>query len=461
MTTDSSDPNFTNSLAASMSGDPKMTVDLYRKNQAAQASENTAKDADKLLTDGGHDADYISAGVLESFLTMKHQTILDGVSTMQPGTMQTFAQAWTKIADAVMFNSMGLNSKVQKSLSDGSWQGATSDALQNATRRFVNELTDMHNVTQSVSSRITSAAYGAEVVKGAVPPIPAAPSPAIPTGSDNPAAVIGHVTSASEAEQAAQHAMVNYYVPSYQPAGQQVPTYVPPKDPNGTPGPSTPQSKPAVTSSGPDTNTNPTDKKNPSDSTDKSDSTNQHKTDPAAAKPTDSTAQQQNTTPSSSNQASTTPAGVDTAGKSPTGLDSSSATPGSSTYGNSTAGGGSGISYTGGSGGNSSARPESGRSVPGTPGTGSTTTNAATATRSAAATSASSMPGMGAPAGKGTGKEDRDRKGNPELLVHERNKIDLVGEPVPAVPPVFGEKRPAPPDRDKERPRGDKDDRRA
>ncbi|KZM69657.1 hypothetical protein AWN90_07735 [Nocardia terpenica] len=45
---------------------------------------------------------------------------------------------------------------------------------------------------------------------------------------------------------------------------------------------------------------------------------------------------------------------------------------------------------------------------------------------------------MGMPGGKAKGEEDKERKGRPELLVHERNKVDLVGEPIPAVPPALG-----------------------
>ncbi|MGH8881234.1 MAG: hypothetical protein ACRD0P_28460, partial [Stackebrandtia sp.] len=78
-----------------------------------------------------------------------------------------------------------------------------------------------------------------------------------------------------------------------------------------------------------------------------------------------------------------------------------------------------------------------GRSVPGMPGAGNPLAAAAAAGRRGAAPGTSGVPGMGMPGAKGKGEDDKERKGNPDLLVHERNKNDLIGDPPPAVPPVF------------------------
>jgi uncharacterized protein YukE len=202
MGTDSPSPDNP-SLAAEL-------VEWAQSQAAAKQTRKTADAADKLVTTTGNDPDYMPSSVIEAFMSMPHQQILDAVNAMQPGVMHASAQAWQKNADAAMFNTTGLGGKVQKTISSG-WRGATADAISRATRRFTDQMADMHNITQSVSSRIESAAYGAETVKGAVPSIPEPPgSPSVP-GAENPATVIGHITAASDAEQAAQRAMVNYY----------------------------------------------------------------------------------------------------------------------------------------------------------------------------------------------------------------------------------------------------------
>ncbi len=410
-------------------------VEWAQSKAAATQERNTAAAADKLVTTSGTDPDYMPGSVIEAFMSMPHQQILDVVKDMQPGVMHTTAQAWNKTADAVMFNTTGLNAKVQKTLSSG-WEGATAEAISRATRRFTDQMTDMHNTTQSVASRIESAAYGAETVKGAVPSIPSAPGkPAVP-GAENPAAVIGQLTAASEAEQEARRAMVAYYVPTYQPAGQQVPVYVPPAGPEG---PSSPTAlgitKPgSVTSPSSPIPTSPGSK--PGDSTGKQQNEGNRQDHPVDTDPSafGNSVQQNNsgaTTPASMEPNSTTPASVNS------GDGTLGTVPGWSAAGTSTGGGA--------LGNNSDAPGGPGRSIPGTPSTNNTVGGAAAASRAAAAAAGTSrMPGMGMPGGKGKKEdEDKERKGRPELLVHERNKADLVGESAPTTPAVFGQKSPA------------------
>ncbi|NQE89321.1 WXG100 family type VII secretion target [Nocardia terpenica] len=228
----STDPNPDDSIATKL-------VKWGLSQKGASSSRDSAAETDKNVRTGGYDPDYLPHDALEPFMSMSHQDIVQAVNDMQPGSMHSSAEAWGKVADAVMFNNLGLNAKVQKAISQG-WEGATADAIQNATHRFVGEMTDMHNVTQGVAERITSAAYGAEVAKGAVPSVPQAPGAPSVKGAENPATVIGYLTAASDAEQAARQAMINYYVPAYPPAGEKIPTYVPPTGPSDGPGANAP-----------------------------------------------------------------------------------------------------------------------------------------------------------------------------------------------------------------------------
>ncbi|MFI5783155.1 PPE domain-containing protein [Nocardia sp. NPDC051570] len=421
-------------------------VDWAASQAGASNMRKAATDTDKSVRTSGHDPDYIPAGAVESFLSMPHQKIVEAVNSMKPGSMHDTAQAWRKIGDASMFNTMGLTSKLRNSVAQG-WEGATADAILAATRRFTDELTDMHAVTQSVASRVESAAYGAEVVKGAVPSVPTPPgSPAVP-GAENPATIIGHITAASDAEQEARQAMINYYVPAYQPAGQQVPVYLPPSGPNDGSGPNVPGINGTGRPGGTGGRTSSSEPNTPSgDPEHGPQSQNDQRTKPAS---TDSSPA--NTDPSAlansptgqGNTSGNNPQGSGTAGvaTTPASVGPSATTPSSVGGNGGGLGGGSGRpgGGIGGRGTPGSAGP--GRSIPGVPAAGNPGSPAGLGARSPAAGSAGmpGMPGMAPHGAKGKGEDDeKEHKGKPELLVHERNKIDLLGEPSPAVPPAFG-----------------------
>ncbi|MQY24373.1 hypothetical protein NRB20_75080 [Nocardia sp. RB20] len=428
---------------------PSLAAELVQWAQSraeVAKTHDTAAAADKLIATHGNDPDYMPSSVVEAFVSMSHQDILNAVNDMKPGTMHSSAEAWRKTADALMFNTMGLTSKVQKTLSDG-WEGVTAEAISSATRRFTDQMTDVHNLTQSVAFRIESAAYGAETVKGAVPSIPTAPGkPAVP-GAENPAAVIGHLTAASDAEQAARLAMTQYYVPSYQPAGQQIPVYVPPTGPYGATGPTLPGvSKPhSATGPGPQPSSGTKPTKN-SDPTAGQQNNAEHKnpsnTDPSAS----NNSAQRDTSPTTH----TDPDATSTAGVNPSTTTQDSAP--------NWTGPGAGL-------GSESSTPgpnAPGRSVPGTPGTIGTLAGAtAAASRPATTPGTSAMPGMAAP-GKDKKNDEKEHKGRPELLAHKRNKIDLVGDPILSTPPVFGNAVRASDERSgkDDRPRTDEDNRR-
>ena len=428
-------------------------VEWAQSRSEAARMRNTAAAADKLITTHGNDPDYMPPSVIEAFVSMSHRDILKGVDDMNPGALHILAEAWRKTADSLMFNTTGLTAKVQKSLSE-SWEGVTAEAISSATRRFANQMTDMHNVTQSVASRIESAAYGAETVKGAVPSIPTSPGkPAVP-GAENPAAVIGQLTAASDAEQEARQVMLQYYVPTYQPAGQQVPVYIPPAGPGDATGPTSPEinKRGSATESGPHASavaeTKPSESANPTARQQKNTEQNaQSSTGPSAS----SNSQRADTSPTA-NTASTDPNATTTAGVNPSSTTQDSAPNWTST--------GSGL----GSGGESGTPVPNGpgRSVPGTPGSPNTVAGvaAAAASRTSTTPSASGMPGMGVP-GKER-KDGKEHKGRPELLGHKRNKIDAVGEPILSTPPVFGANtRASEEQRGKEdRSQGDEDNRR-
>ncbi|MGW0056554.1 hypothetical protein [Nocardia nova] len=414
------------------------------------AARDSAASIDKLLTDVGVDPDYLPSSALEPFVSMPHAEIVKAVNDIQPGMMHSSAQTWREIADAVMFNTMGLNAQVNKTLSEG-WDGATADAIQSATLAFVNEMTEMHNVTQGVVERIEGAAYGAEVVKGAVPSVPTKPgAPAVP-GAANPATVIGFITSSSDAEQEARQAMIKYYVPTYLPAGQRVPTYVPPTGPDDST-PNAPEAGPnAAGSTRPNAPGNVHSSSTPGD-----DKQTIRDTGSDSINPTDTTspampAQTANTSQSGgeSKVADPTqdPAATGTAGLGPDAAGYGNRWPDSP-----------GASFPGGDrpGSNAPVPGGPGQSVPAPPGAMPPAGGVPAGVRPAAAPSgAPGMPGMGAPGAKRKGEDDKEHRGRRELLVHERNKVDLTGEPKISAPPVFG-KNPAPrPERRKPPPEQD------
>ncbi|PPJ33645.1 hypothetical protein C5E45_04705 [Nocardia nova] len=425
-------------------GDPTLDPKLVPKSNAAQFYQRSAADEGKAAGNVDHDPDYIPAAVMEPFRSMSHDAILAGVTQMKPGLMHQFAQGWKKTADATLFNNMALNAKVHKSVAAG-WEGRAADAVIAATQRFTNEMAEMHNVAQSVMSRIEAAAYGADVVKAQVPPLP--PPKPIPTvdGAESPKDAVGAVTTGSSEEQAAQWAMVNHYVPTYQPAGQQVPMFTPPTAPDDGGG----VNPPGVGGRLPGGDTGGTvdghqkpggdNRSGTGDGTGAGDQ--QPGTDPAAA-----ASNQTSPAGSTRDASSTTPAGLDSTATTPAGL--------GGTSGSGTGSGLGGVpGYAGGPGrtGGPSSPGGPGRSVPGVPGAGDPLGKLGALGRpAAAAAGAAGLPGMGMPGAKGKGEEDKERKGNPDLLVHERNKADLIGDPPPAVPPVFGAYADDPPQRRKQ-----------
>ncbi|AHH20526.1 hypothetical protein NONO_c57480 [Nocardia nova SH22a] len=426
-----STPPIIGILAGAARGDISLDPELAKKAEAAEFFQGSADDADRAAGNTGHDPDYITADVLENFRSMPHSDILAGIESMTPGILHQHAQAWKEMADATMFNGMGLNAKVHKSIAAG-WDGRSADAVTTATTHFTNAISEMHNVGQSVMARIETAAYGADVVKAQVPPLPPPkPVPAVP-GAESPRDAIDAVTTCSVEEQTARWAMVNHYVPSYQNAGQQVPMFLPPDIPDDD------GVEPPSTVPGRDSGDN-ADKAAGHKSPDSGNGTGPGDQQPGIYQWANSPSPRQvSTIPTSSSgdsspvPATTTPAGLDTAVTTPAGI--SGPEPGISSVGSPTV---PDLSAPG-STGIPPAHGESGRSIPGIPVAGVPLGTPAKPSRPEhAAAGMSGMPGMGAPGPKGK-SDDKERKGNPDLLAHERNKIDLIGEPQLATPPIFG-----------------------
>ena len=414
--------------------------------QGVSSAQNSAAAIDKLLTGGVVDPDYLPSSALEPFVSMPHAEIVKAVNDIQPGMMHVSAQTWRQVADAVMFNTMGLNAQVNKTLSEG-WDGTTSDAIRSATSAFVNEMTEMHNVTQGVVERIEGAAYGGEVVKGAVPSVPGKPgAPAVP-GAENPATVIGFITASSDAEQEARQAMIKYYAPAYVPAGQRVPTFVPPAGPEDGP-PSAPVNGPGVptgpSAPGEIPGTSTSGKENPDSSDTAADSTT-----PASTAPPTTPAQRTESSSPSPGGSTTTSSAQDPAATTAAGFNAGATGNPTHAFPGSSIPGGAGTTP----GPDSPVPGGPGRSVVAPPGAPIPAGGAPSGIRPAAAASGvPGVPGMGAPAAKGKGEDDKEHKGRRELLVHERNKADLTGGPVTTAPPVFGQ-NPAPREERRKRPR--------
>lgn len=396
----------------------------------------------------GNDPDYIE--VMEDFGSLAHADIYAKAQQMQPGVMHQSADGWKDIATALTGNMIGFSAKVNKTLAR-SWQGQTADAISAAVRTMTGELTAIQNVVQGVGYRMESAAYGAEVVKAAVPPVPSN-NPSGVLGVTEPSAGVNAAKTSLDTEQAAQWVLRNNYQPTYEPAGQGVPVFTTASalgDGTGVPGSSVPGG--ANSPNSPGTGQNPgisgdgaavqpggSGAGGDTQTTGQSQATDTGSGDSGAGDSstdgTDTTAASTDTTGSGSPSTTGSPGSGQPGGGQP---NAGAAQPGS---GSPSAGSpgvgrpGSGVPGSGGTAGGP------GRSVSGL-GTGGRAGAAAAGTGTAgggrAAAGAHGMPGYGAPGGARKSEEDTAR-GRPELLIHPRNRIDLIGPTVGTVPPVIG-----------------------
>lgn len=188
---------------------------------------------------------------LEHFEGMTHQEIYDAVQRMDIGGLRQSVETWvavsTSITTAFQLNALGVSRAMH-----GKWEGAAAEAAHSASRLFALAGDVAADVAKSVGNRLDSAAHAAEALRAAVEPPPVA-APADPDSSVDsvlPGLVNGAKTEGDDQAVAAARAravaaMNNIYLPTFPPAGENVPTFQAPP-PSGTDPASSPQSSPVA-----------------------------------------------------------------------------------------------------------------------------------------------------------------------------------------------------------------------
>ncbi|MEV6359136.1 hypothetical protein [Nocardia asteroides] len=408
-----------------------------------QQQQAGAEKQQERLSHGGTDPVYIPEGSFENFLKEPHEKTYNAVQEMQPGVMQQFGDMWVAMFTEMSGAVTGL--MVQNARASSSLDGAFASAAESAGRKFVTEVTDVYTVLSAVGHRVKAAAYGAEAVKSAIP----APLPAAGGGtSTTPAVDLADLAVPGEAadrkrqedELKEQVALVmgTNYIPTYGPAGTNVPTFVAPTQPGtlDTTDPGTGGNGGSNNNNGGTTGggtENPTDEgatENPG--------TTEETTDPGTTDEDDTTAAGTDTGNSNGannsqgqNGSTTNPASTNPSGTSPA---SSALGTGGGSRGS---GGGGGGSNPGGS------TPGQGSPTPGKAGAGQNLAAAGgSGAGGSAAGRASGMPMMGAPGARGGGKgDDDDEHKAPDYL--RGVQPELFGDDVLAVPGAIGSDAPS------------------
>ncbi|MFI5719817.1 hypothetical protein [Nocardia sp. NPDC051750] len=420
---------------------PGLSVDLgsVEDRIASQTSLSGAQHFGSQLSHDGQDPAYITQ--MELFEGLSHEEIYAKVSEMMPGVMHAVADTYKSIANSLGGALFGSLLSIQRELSDG-MDGQFADAANQASRTFFDQATDVQEVLNSVGMRIHAAAYGAEVVKKSVPPPPtqtqaAGGNPAVSTGLVDPAKIAETVVSATDPAAAAAfdaykedqrlaavEVMNLAYKPTYQPAGEGVPTFVPVQVPGDQPGPGGPNgTTPNSTTPGPGTQT-PTGE-NPGEN--ETEAPTQET--PGTEEPQTTTAST-NETPTSQQPSTTTgsPAGD------PQRTTPSTTTPGSP-------------GMPAGTPGSPSGAPQGqtpGKTVPGAPSGTPNSPSGSPAGSTAAGTNRamSGMPGMmGGGAGARRGEDDDEHK-VPDYLIQDREE-ELFGARPQLLDGVLGGDAPA------------------
>ncbi|MBF6350628.1 hypothetical protein IU448_16625 [Nocardia flavorosea] len=414
---------------------------------SGQQSLAGAQHVGSQVSHGGQDPAYITR--MELFEGLSHEEIHSKVQDMFPGVMHSVADIYQSIANSLGGALFGSLISIQRELSEG-MAGEFADAANRASRTFFDQATDVQEVLNAVGMRIHAAAYGAEVVKKSVPPPPtqgAAPGgTAVTTSVNDPAQIAQTVVGAADpAAQAAFDAykedqrlaavevMNTAYKPTYQPAGEGVPTFVPVQMPGDLPGPTVSNgsttSGPAGTTPGPGTQApngeNPGQHETGEQPAETPGSADEPRTTTAGTTENPTTAQQPGTTPGS-------PAG-----------DPQRTTPSTTTSGSP----GVPAGTPGSPGMPGGAPPQNqapGKTVPGAPGGTPNSPAGGPGTAAAAGTgrAMSGMPGMMSPgAGARRGEGDDEHK-VPDYLVHERED-ELFGARPRLLDGVLGGDAPA------------------
>lgn len=427
---------------------------------AGQQSQSGAEHFGDQVSHGGKDPSYITE--MEQFEGFSHEEIHTNVDTMTPGIMHALADRYEELANALSGGLFGANLAIQRELSDG-MEGQFADSAGRAARQFYDQATDVQEVFRSVGFRIKAAAYGAEVVKKSVPPPPThAPGASSPTSEVAPAQVAQTVVGALDPASAAAldrykedqrlvavQVMNMAYKPTYQPAGDGVPSFVPVQAPGDSPGTTNPNS---TSPGGPGGTTTST---SPGGVTPGGETPGGENPGEEAAPETPGTEEESQTTTAGTedNPATQQPAGTTTG--TPTG-DPQRTTPSTTTTGSPSVAPGSPSGSPSRPGGTPQAQTP-GKTVTSTPGAQNVPSGgpAAAAAASSAAGANRGMSGMMSPGAAGRRGEDDAEHTIPDYLIHDREE-ELFGAPITAVNGVLGADAPAAQPADDRNERGDR-----
>ncbi|WP_051133261.1 hypothetical protein [Nocardia paucivorans] len=395
------------------------------------------------LTHDSQDPPYISS--MEHFEGLSHEEIHNNVKVMNIGAITELGKKWIDIADAMSAKSLGSRLAMHRALSDG-FSGEFAAAAEAAADRFFDGVENLQRVVRAVGYRIESVAHGADVVKKSVPPPPtrvastdgksdkAEQITQIIVGATSPSDSAAFERQKEEMRQVAIGVMNSVYKPTYQPAGEGVPTFVPVSapgdDPTGSvpgttgPSPSGPGSNVPGSTTGTPTTTSPGQPNSQQTGIEdpQTVAANTTQAGTTGQSPTTQTGTSPGTTPSD------TPRGIPTGTPTVTGTPSRPGIP----------------SRPGVPGRTGTPQvPAPGRSVPGAPGIpGANTPAAAAASRTARPMGMSGMPGMMSPGGARRGGDDESERKTPDYLIGDRQE-ELFGPPQRTVPPALGADAPA------------------
>ncbi|MGW0182225.1 hypothetical protein [Nocardia sp. NPDC003345] len=427
---------------------------------AGQQSQSGAEHFGDQVSHGGKDPSYITE--MEQFEGFSHAEIHTNVEAMTPGIMHALADRYEELANALGGALFGTNLAIQRELSDG-LHGQFADSAVRAARQFYDQATDVQEVFRSVGFRIKAAAYGAEVVKKSVPPPPTALPPANPVAVVGPAQVAQTVVGAMDPASAAAldrykedqrlvavEVMNMAYKPTYQPAGDGVPSFIPVQAPGDgdSPGTTNPNGSSPGNPGGTTTSTSPGGV-TPGGETPGGENPGE---DSAPGTPGTEEESQTTTAGTEDNPTTQQPAGTTTGN--PTG-DPQRTTPSTTTTGSPSVVAGSPSGAPRGPGGTPQSQTP-GKTVTSTPGAQNVSSGGPAAASTAGTSRAmSGMPGMMAPGAAGRRGEDDAEHATPDYLIHDREE-ELFGAPITAVNGVLGGDAPAAQPADDRYERGDR-----
>lgn len=416
-------------LPVPLPGIPATLLDAENAKVVAQQGRDSAASSQRLISYDSQDPSYITA--MEHFEGFSHAEIHEHVKAMNIGAITTHGKTWRDIASNLSAKVLGSRLALNRALSEG-FGGEFATAAATAADTFFDGADNLQRAVSAVGYRIGSVAAGAEAVRLSVPPPPVRHIPTEGTPQDAlvVASMIGAASPGPDADFARQQeeqrqvaidVMNTVYKPTYQPAGDGVPTFVPvsaPGDDSTGPGPS-----------GSTTTTTGTGTPGSGSTTDPAGE------NPAGDQPASSTGEDTESTTAASTEQPTTNSTGTTSGdpqrSTPSGTTTTAGTPAYP--------GAPGRPSTPGSPGQPGTpqAPAPGRSVPGTPGS-ATAPGAATtaATRAGRPTGMGGMPGMMSPGGARKGEDEQEHQ-TPDYLIIDRSE-ELLGTEQPAVPGALG-----------------------